>query len=243
MTEPPAVFEIGGVLRRYDWGSPTLMQQLLGEQPDGRPAAELWFGAHPGDPSPALGTTLDQVLDEPLPYLLKILAAGKALSLQVHPTRARAEAGFDREDAAGVPRDARERNYVDRNHKPELLCALTPFRALCGFRPVARTVAMLDEAGIPELDFVTQLLRGPDGLRAAFTAVLDHPDPAALTAADRSLGASAAVGRAYRRRRLPRRRRCGARGAAQRVSCSNRARRSTSAPATCTATCAVWRSR
>ena len=180
MTE---VFEIGGVLRRYDWGSTTLLQQLLGDEPDGRPAAELWFGAHPGDPSPALGSTLDRVLDEPLPYLLKILAAGKALSLQVHPTRARAEAGYDREDAEGVPRGARERNYVDRNHKPELLCAVTPFRALCGFRPVRTTLAILDEAGIGALGFVADLLRGPDGLRAAFTAVLEHPDPAGLVAA------------------------------------------------------------
>lgn len=183
MADRPEVFEIGGVLRRYDWGSTTLLQQLCGEQPDGRPAAELWFGAHPGDPSPALGTTLDRVLDEPLPYLLKILAADKALSLQVHPTRAQAEAGFAREDAAGVPRDARERNYTDRNHKPELLCALTPFRALCGFRPVEATLAILADGGLDELGFVADLLRGPDGLRAAFTAVLDHPDPARLSAA------------------------------------------------------------
>jgi mannose-6-phosphate isomerase len=183
VAELPAVFEIGGVLRRHDWGSTTLMQQLCGAEPDGRPAAELWFGAHPGDPSPALGTTLDQVLDEPLPYLLKILAADRALSMQVHPTRAQAEAGFASEDAAGVPRDSRERNYLDRNHKPELLCAVTPFRGLCGFRPVAQTLDILDEAGIAELGFVADLLRGPDGLRAAFTAVLDHRDPAVLAAA------------------------------------------------------------
>src|SRR6185312_5289264 len=103
----PDVFEIGGVLRRYDWGSKRLLQELLGVEPDGRPAAELWFGAHHGDPSPALGTTLDRLLgDEPLPFLAKILAAERALSIQVHPTRAQAEAGFDREEAAGIPRDA-----------------------------------------------------------------------------------------------------------------------------------------
>jgi mannose-6-phosphate isomerase len=177
----PDVFPIGGALRRYAWGSTHLIQDLLGDTPDGRPAAELWFGAHHGDPSPALGTTLDRLLaDEPLPFLAKILAAEQALSIQVHPTRAQAEAGFDREEAEGIPRDARERNYVDRNHKPELLCALTPFEALCGFRPVERTLALLDEVAVPELAFVADLLRGPDGLRAAFTAVLNHPDPAGL---------------------------------------------------------------
>jgi mannose-6-phosphate isomerase len=186
----PDVFEIGGVLRRYAWGSTTLIQQLVGLEPDGRPAAELWFGTHPGDPSRALGTTLDHVLAEAgephLPFLLKILAAEQALSIQVHPTRAQAEAGFDREEAAGIPIDARERNYVDRNHKPELLCALTPFEGLCGFRPVAETLALLDDIGAHELDFVADLLRGPAGLRAAFTAVLTHADPGAIIAAVRS---------------------------------------------------------
>lgn len=184
---PDPVFEIGGVLRRYDWGSHTLLQRLLGEDPDGRPAAELWFGAHPGDPSPALGTTLDRVLAAdgapPLPYLLKILAAGKALSLQVHPTRAQAEAGFAREQAAGIPLDAPYRTYVDRNHKPELICALTDFDALCGFRPVEQTLALLDDLAVAELDFVAERLRGPDPLRAAFTAILRHDDPGPVIAA------------------------------------------------------------
>jgi len=186
----PDVFEIGGVLRRYAWGSTTLIPQLLGDEPDGRPAAELWFGTHPGDPSPALGTTLDRVLadaGEPqLPFLIKILAAQQALSIQVHPTRAQAEAGYDREQAAGIPIDAPERNYVDRNHKPELLCALTPFEGLCGFRPVAETLELLDELALPELDFMADLLRGPQGLREAFTAVLTHADPGPIIAAVRS---------------------------------------------------------
>jgi mannose-6-phosphate isomerase len=186
----PAVFEIGGVLRRYDWGSTTLIQRLVGAPSDGRPAAELWFGAHAGDPSPALGTTLDRVLadggEAALPFLVKVLAAERALSIQVHPTRAQAEAGYDREDAAGIPLDARERNYVDRNHKPELLCALTPFEGLCGFRPVGQTLSLLAELGLPELDFVADLLRGSDALRAAFTAVLTHPEPGPMIAAVRS---------------------------------------------------------
>ena len=136
-----SVLALDGVLRDYAWGSHTAIPQLLGVPSPG-PVAELWFGDHPGDPArvPALGTTLDRVVaDDPravlgdavvdtygpkLPFLLKILAADKPLSIQVHPSRAQAEAGF----AAGDP------NYTDPNHKPELICALTPFEALCGFR-------------------------------------------------------------------------------------------------------------
>jgi mannose-6-phosphate isomerase len=193
------VFEIGGTIRRYEWGSHTVIQNLLGHEPDGRPAAELWFGAHPGDPSPALGRTLSELLDaDPdgllgpdvvgrfgprLPYLLKVLAADKALSIQVHPNAEQARTGYAAEEAAGVPRDAPQRNYADPHHKPELLCALTPFEALCGFRPVAETLDLLAGLAIPELGFLAELLRGPDGLRAAFTALLTHDDPAPLVAA------------------------------------------------------------
>lgn len=194
MVEP--VFPIEGVIRRYDWGSRTAIPELLGVTPDGRPAAELWFGAHPGGPSPALDATLDGLITaDPigmlgasvvahfgpkLPFLLKVLAAGRALSMQVHPNLAQARAGFAAEEAAGIARDAGGRNYVDDNHKPELLCALTPFEALCGFRPVAETVALLGEIDVPELAFVADLLRGPDPLRAAFTALLTHDAPATL---------------------------------------------------------------
>ncbi|HEY7009001.1 MAG TPA: mannose-6-phosphate isomerase, class I [Jatrophihabitantaceae bacterium] len=182
----PDVFAIDGVIRWYEWGSRTEIQRMLGIEPDGRPAAELWFGAHEGDPSPARQSTLDRLIDaEPsrllgaatvarfgprLPFLIKVLAAETALSMQVHPTLDQARAGF----AAGDP------NYTDANHKPELLCALTPFEALCGFRPVAATLALLGELAIPELGFVADALRGPDGLRAAFTAVLTHPCSAVL---------------------------------------------------------------
>jgi mannose-6-phosphate isomerase len=197
----PSVIPLDGVARDYAWGSHTAIQRLLGLPEDGNPIAELWFGAHPDDPSPAPahGSTLDALIDaDPrrtlgpavlerfgprLPYLLKVLAADKALSIQVHPTIAQAQAGFDREDAAGIAREAPNRNYRDRNHKPELLCALTPFEALCGFRPVTETLALLDELALPELDFVADALRGPDPLRAAFTAILTRDDPAPVVQA------------------------------------------------------------
>jgi mannose-6-phosphate isomerase len=197
MTGPTGVVALDGVARDYAWGSPTAIQQLAALDADG-PIAELWFGAHPDDPSLVVehGTTLDALIDaDPpaalgrpvldrfgprLPYLLKLLAADKALSIQVHPTITQAREGFARENAAGIPRTAPERNYRDPNHKPELLCALTPFDALCGFRPVSATLALLDRIDVPELAFVADLLRGRDPLRTAFTALLTHPDPRPL---------------------------------------------------------------
>jgi mannose-6-phosphate isomerase len=189
-------FAIEGVIRHYGWGSPTTLPKLLGIEVDGQPAAELWFGAHPDDPSATARGTLDELIaadpeallgagqvarfGPQLPYLVKILAAARCLSIQVHPTLEQARTGFAAEDAAGIARDAVNRNYRDTNHKPELLCALTPFDALCGFRPVAQTRDVLAEIAIPELDFVAELLAGPDPLRAAFTALLAHPDPAPL---------------------------------------------------------------
>lgn len=193
----PAVIALDGVIRHYAWGSRTAIPELLGTAPDGEPAAELWLGAHPDDPShvPELDTTLDALLAaEPerllgiatvdrfgprLPFLLKVLAADMALSIQVHPSIEQARAGFAAEDAAGIARDATQRNYRDANHKPELLCALTPFEALCGFRPVEGTLRLLDSWDVAQLALVRDLLAGPGGLRAAFTALLtlDEPEP------------------------------------------------------------------
>lgn len=141
-------------VRNYPWGSRTAIPALLGQQPDGEPQAELWFGAHraapslladrPGRPDLAAAITADPVRElgeaslaahgPELPFLLKLLAAERALSVQVHPTRRQAQNGHDREEAAGVPLDAPHRAFKDRNPKPELLCALEPFEALCGFR-------------------------------------------------------------------------------------------------------------
>lgn len=206
------VIPIEGALRNYAWGSRSSIQRLLGTPEDGRPIAELWFGAHPHDPSPAAGgdTSLDaliaadpdRMLGSPtvdrfgprLPYLLKILAADKALSIQVHPTREQAVDGYAREDAAGIPDDAANRNYRDPNHKPELLCALTPFDALCGFRPIPDTLEFLADLDVAALDFVADLLRGPDPLRAAFKGVLGHPDPAPIVDAVTRRVAGAAEG-------------------------------------------------
>jgi mannose-6-phosphate isomerase len=148
--------EITNVPRDYAWGSTTLIPELLGVAPDGRPQAELWLGTHPGSPARLVGRDGDlrDVAGE-LPFLLKILAAGSPLSLQVHPTNAQARVGFAREDAAGIPIDAPHRSYKDPHAKPEMLYVVSDeFRALCGFRPVAATRALLDAGGrglFPEL--------------------------------------------------------------------------------------------
>jgi mannose-6-phosphate isomerase len=188
-------------VRAYAWGSRTAIAQLVGRPvPAPHPEAELWIGAHPTDPSilagPAPRSLLDAVRDDPvgqlgepvvrqfgsrLPFLLKVLAAEEPLSIQAHPSAEQAAAGFAREHEAGIPLDAHERNYKDPDHKPELLCALTEFHALAGFRPVADTVELLRCLDVPELHAHTQLLAGQpdaDGLRALFTTWITLPQPA-----------------------------------------------------------------
>lgn len=149
-----------GVIRDYDWGSLTAIPEFLGLPATGEPQAELWFGAHPSAPSSVgchhrrldelVGADPVAALGGPaaarfgsLPFLLKVLAAAAPLSLQAHPSIAQAEAGFDRENSDGVALDAADRSFKDRSHKPELICALTPFEALCGFREPADTLAIL----------------------------------------------------------------------------------------------------
>ena len=126
---------VEGVVQHYAWGDPTFIPELLGVTADGRPWAELWLGTHPNGPTTtADGQALGELTGE-LPYLLKVLAAAEPLSLQVHPTASQAVDGF----ARGV--------YPDDRAKPELLCALTRFDALCGVRSVDATLTLLDAIG------------------------------------------------------------------------------------------------
>lgn len=175
-------------IQPYAWGSLTAIPRLLGVEPSGEPQAELWLGAHPSAPSEVVGDgpldaviarAPDALLGAPvvarfgpsLPFLFKVLAAAQPLSLQAHPSLAQARAGFAREEAAGVPRTAAHRNYKDANHKPELLCALGPFHALCGFRRVADSVALLRGLGLPLADRLER-----EGLAATFAHVMTLPD-------------------------------------------------------------------
>ena len=144
--------------RDYSWGSTTLIPELTGRAPTGKPEAEVWFGDHPADPAETPdGRTLDRWLAAEgvevgapphLPYLLKLLAAASPLSIQAHPSQAQAEAGFAREEAAGIPRDAADRTYRDANHKPELIVAVSDaFRALAGLRDIDATRRLVEGLG------------------------------------------------------------------------------------------------
>jgi mannose-6-phosphate isomerase len=142
-------------VQEYEWGSYTGIPELLGKQPDFRkPYAELWMGAHPKSPSmvkregrlvplpdliahspsDVLGQSVAVKFDNQLPYLFKVLAARKPLSIQAHPSIEQARAGFERENNLNIPLDAFNRNYKDQNHKPECLCAISSFWVLSGFR-------------------------------------------------------------------------------------------------------------
>lgn len=182
-------------IRPYAWGSTTALPTLLGVEPTGEPQAEMWMGAHPGAPSridrgAGERALSDVIADDPegelgaatvakfgprLPFLFKILAAGAPLSLQVHPDLVQAGAGFEDEERRGVPIDADHRNYKDPNHKPEMICALTAFDGLCGFRPPLEAAELLAGLDVDSLKPYVDLLRAhPEeaALREMLTAVL-----------------------------------------------------------------------
>jgi mannose-6-phosphate isomerase len=203
---PPLVLD--NPVQHYAWGSRTAIAELQGRpHPTDQPEAELWIGAHPKAPSrviepPGLGT-LDQVIENDpvallgaevcerfgheLPFLFKVLAAAEPLSIQAHPDQEQARAGWARENAEGIPVDAPHRNYRDPNHKPELVCALSPFTALEGFRPPGDVARRLEPVGGPELGREVGRLgreRSPTALRALFTALmaLEEDERAAVLA-------------------------------------------------------------
>jgi mannose-6-phosphate isomerase len=193
-----------GVIRDYAWGSRTVIARLQGRPvPSPGPEAELWLGAHPDSPSlverDGTGIGLGEVLAaEPerwlsgpvatrfgtrLPYLLKVLAVESPLSLQAHPDLEQARAGHAGETAAPP---AGPRNYADPYHKPEMLVALTPFEALCGFRDPAVSAAAIKAFGIDALEpLVARLRGGAQGLAYAVRELLSWPerDRAALVGA------------------------------------------------------------
>ncbi len=183
----------------YAWGSKTFIPELLGlPVPASAPAAELWMGAHPRAPSrvevAGRPVPLDRLIrDNPeetlgpravkrfgarLPFLLKVLAVEQPLSIQAHPDQSQARSGFNGENSAGIPIDSPRRNYRDPEPKPELLSALTPFEALCGFREpeeIARAVSDLNlDSLLPE---ASGFLEAPNGnlLRDLFRALLAVP--------------------------------------------------------------------
>ncbi len=177
-------------IQEYAWGSKTAIARLLGQPPSSKPQAELWLGAHPlapsatpqgsllglidGDPVSALGDTVAQRFQNRLPFLLKVLAADAPLSLQAHPSLTQARAGFAREEAAAIPLTAAHRNYKDANHKPELICALTPFEALCGFRELGASARLFAGLGHPVTTSLSAVLQ-LGGLTGVFETLMTMP--------------------------------------------------------------------
>ena len=183
-------------LQKYDWGSRTAIQELLGNTEfSSEPAAELWMGAHPKAPSrvdqggqwialneliaqnpqAVLGEHVARKFHNQLPYLFKVLAAAKPLSIQAHPSRAQAQAGFEFENNQGIPVNATHRNYKDANHKPECICALSPFWALYGFRSIADILLRVGEVCPNGLGSELNQLKkeaDPGGLKLFFTKLM-----------------------------------------------------------------------
>ena len=122
------MYRLSNTTQNYAWGSQRAISDLLGREPSGKPEAELWMGAHPSAPSRIgdaadAATLLDFISADPvgmlgldlaarfhnrLPFLLKVLSAEKALSIQTHPTREQAEAGYAADNAAGLEPKAAE---------------------------------------------------------------------------------------------------------------------------------------
>ncbi|WP_406494663.1 mannose-6-phosphate isomerase, class I [Streptomyces sp. NBC_00846] len=192
---------LSNTVRPYAWGSTTAIPELLGIAPTGEPQAEMWMGAHPGapsrltrttsageagperplteviaaDPERELGRATVEKFGPRLPFLLKLLAAGAPLSLQVHPDLAQAKQGYEDEERRSVPIDAPHRTYKDANHKPELICALTPFAGLCGFRRPTEAAETMAALGVDSLKPYVDLLGAhPEeaALREVLTAIL-----------------------------------------------------------------------
>lgn len=188
-----SIYKLNNVIQTYDWGSLTSLHEMFNiENPQHSPQAEMWMGAHPNGCSKVdlTGESLLHIIDGnkadvlghytasrfgELPFLFKVLAAEIPLSIQVHPSKRKSEIGFERENALGIPLNAENRNYKDPNHKPELVYALTFYKAMNGFRPIADIIALFEEAEISSLSIELNELKTSadnDSLKTFFTAIM-----------------------------------------------------------------------
>jgi mannose-6-phosphate isomerase len=183
-------------IQEYAWGSYTAIPDLLGnDSPSNTPQAELWMGAHPKAPSKVkcngewrsllelidknpqdiLGEKAAKKFKNRLPYLFKVLAATKPLSIQAHPTLNQAKEGFEKENRLGIALDAPNRNFKDDNHKPECICALTSFWALNGFRKISDMISLMDKicpTGLKNHFNLLQQQPNSRGLKEFFKALM-----------------------------------------------------------------------
>lgn len=179
----------------YAWGSHSAIQDLMDQAPTDSPWAELWMGAHRKAPSqiyfndkwtpldtliqkfPAdiLGKPVAKKFHNTLPYLFKILAADQPLSVQAHPNKTQAIKGFDRENKLQIPKNAPHRNYKDDQHKPEIICALTPFTGLKGFRNISSIIKMLETLCPTSLRNELEILKN-NHLKQFFKSLFELPE-------------------------------------------------------------------
>jgi mannose-6-phosphate isomerase len=187
-----AIYKLKGVIRKYDWGGADFLAELLSyPNPLNEPMAEYWLGAHEsapalvetlngdvelnewiaGDSEAILGKTVAKKFGR-LPYLLKLLDVKDMLSIQVHPSKHIAEVEFARENKGGIPFNARNRNYRDDNHKPELVVSLNNFWLIHGFKPVQKLMTTLQS--VPELKPLAKIF-DETGYDQLYKTVMEMP--------------------------------------------------------------------
>lgn len=190
------MYRLGGVERNYEWGSKDAIPWLTSQPVTDMPVAELWFGTHEtgpaelldegqnlreviaADPTGTLGHDIQARFGAQLPFMLKLIAPAKPLSLQVHPCLSDAIEGFKREEAAGIAMDDPTRNYRDSNHKPELVFALAKLEAMCGFRAPRRAIELLEGLNCEITERLVAVLQADPtsaGMERAFELLIAGP--------------------------------------------------------------------
>lgn len=186
----PKIFKLKGKIQHYAWGGKSYIPNLVSfNNSENKTCAEYWMGAHPsasstlligGDeialteiinanPSFVLTDKIFNYFGE-LPYLYKILDVNEMLSIQVHPTKEEAVKGFEREEAEGVAITASNRNYKDKNHKPEVMIALGEFWLLHGFMQLDAIEKRLNE--IPEFNSLLPVFK-EKGLKELYRTIME----------------------------------------------------------------------
>lgn len=146
------LWKLTGCVQHYPWGGKKFIPELTCLANDEeKPFAELWYGQHPGCPSRTsdgialsdlMASSPERVLTsrerkhwkDELPFLCKILDVRDMLSIQIHPTKTQALEGWEHEEESMVDPSAPHRTFRDRNHKPEIMYALSDFYLLHDFR-------------------------------------------------------------------------------------------------------------
>ncbi len=210
------IYRLENVIQPYAWGSKTAIAELLGlPVPQDDPQAELWMGTHAKGPSMTVTgrerVSLQKLIeDDPgrmlgedaagrfgaaLPYLFKVLAAARPLSIQAHPNRQEAVEGFARENLEKKPLDAKDRNYRDDNHKPEIICALTPFWAMNGFRSAEEAVRYIEPVCPATLNSAFNAFKeaGEGGRKRFFEILMTLSEEARKQACDEIVGQATAL--------------------------------------------------